>query len=417
MTSGRFAQNAYYVEYEHLLVRLHDAMARGDEPEADRLRDEMDRPERALSGAEIDRLNGLSADLYMLIDEEIYEPTEKNHGQIKEAIRKARDGEDDIALLALLRQGAAGFPPAAIAFLRAKAYERLGHLLPAIRFMRFAAETTSEDDAYSVSLVRLLHDARQPEEALKAAQGAAFAPTRTAHSRILFGVWMYQCTEFLSPKDRRIALGQTRSLLEDTLQGVDAVSLTPGDAAFGYAALGRCYEGLERRSKALDAYNRALERNPEEDVALVRRGFLQQPSDPAAAVRDFQVAVQNRTSSPLPYLFLAREALLAGLSQECLDLCGNLLRLQSTEKMRAAGWEFIAIARSLQRAPDRDVEAAFRQAMQLDPTNDRIQENFRLFQEDARKESPMRTHPLFNAADVLLPASTLHERFPLARAA
>src|SRR5438105_4980179 len=71
----KFSDNPYYVEYEDLLKKLHRLIAegKGASEEADTVRDEMDRPERELSSEELARLNGLSADLYMLQGDEIFE--------------------------------------------------------------------------------------------------------------------------------------------------------------------------------------------------------------------------------------------------------------------------------------------------------------------------------------------------------
>ena len=64
----RFADNPNYVQYESMLKDLHRLIAegKGDSDEADALREAMDVPWRALSSEEIDRLNRLSSDLYIL---------------------------------------------------------------------------------------------------------------------------------------------------------------------------------------------------------------------------------------------------------------------------------------------------------------------------------------------------------------
>src|SRR4051794_3415239 len=100
---GRFAENHYYVEYEALLKRLHElnATGRGETEEADLLRDEMDRPYGELDAEEIERLRGLSADLQMLQDDEIFEPlepgedaAERTPEQLRQWLQAARDSGD-----------------------------------------------------------------------------------------------------------------------------------------------------------------------------------------------------------------------------------------------------------------------------------------------------------------------------------
>ena len=72
----------------------HVAAGKGDTDEADTVRDEMDLPWRALSRKEIARLDGLSADLYMLEDDEVFE---KVRPQIVAALSDAaRNGTGDL---------------------------------------------------------------------------------------------------------------------------------------------------------------------------------------------------------------------------------------------------------------------------------------------------------------------------------
>ena len=58
--------NPHCVEYVALLVQLHNLIAagKGDDPEADAIRDQMDEPWRHLNDKEISRLRDLSASLY-----------------------------------------------------------------------------------------------------------------------------------------------------------------------------------------------------------------------------------------------------------------------------------------------------------------------------------------------------------------
>src|SRR5438132_3160652 len=74
--SGRFWKNPYFVQYEELLRRLHGLMAagQGDAEAAGSVRDDMDISWRHLSEEERARLRGLSADLYMIEDDEVLEP-------------------------------------------------------------------------------------------------------------------------------------------------------------------------------------------------------------------------------------------------------------------------------------------------------------------------------------------------------
>jgi hypothetical protein len=135
----QFADNSSYVEYERLLIELHEYMSSGNEDEADRVRDAMDAPERNLSSVEIQRLNGLSGDLYMLTDNEKFEPHSESQEQVMSGLASAWLREDLEETLRLLRRGPIDLSKDRIASMRARAYERLGHEYPARLFQRYAA--------------------------------------------------------------------------------------------------------------------------------------------------------------------------------------------------------------------------------------------------------------------------------------
>src|SRR5579871_6740661 len=144
---ARFAENPNYVRSESLLKDLHRLIAegKGDSDEADTLRDAMDIPWRTLSREEIDRLNGLSSDLYMLQNDEMYEQYDSSEWtedrlryEIGTALKR-RTQQDWERLLALLRKGPTFMPQDQIAWLRSSAYRALGHSDTALRFLDYAA--------------------------------------------------------------------------------------------------------------------------------------------------------------------------------------------------------------------------------------------------------------------------------------
>lgn len=143
-----FVNNLAVMEYERLLIQLHELIAegKGDADDADAVRDEMELPERQLSRAELLLLNGLSADLYMLQDDEIFEARGEGETDavLESRLRAAWErGEWDAALRSL-RKGLPSLSREGLATLRAYAYERLGLHESAKRFQQKAAELTLE---------------------------------------------------------------------------------------------------------------------------------------------------------------------------------------------------------------------------------------------------------------------------------
>lgn len=143
-TRPLFADNPVYVEYETRLKELHRLIAegKGDDEEADAVRDAMEPLYRRLTDAERERLANLSGDLYMLTGEEVYEPAtaeERSSSDAQMALEEAWERRDWEKVLALLRRGLTFLPIAPVAFLRAATHEGLGHIDTALLFLRYAA--------------------------------------------------------------------------------------------------------------------------------------------------------------------------------------------------------------------------------------------------------------------------------------
>ena len=147
--SGLFADNPCYVKHETQLKQLHQMMAEGngDSEEADALRDEMDTTWWPLTAAECKRVSGLSADLYMLQDDEVFEPADgRTQIQIGQAIYAAIDRKKWEEALALMRKPNI-IPKDQIAAFRAKAYDELGHYDTALLFLNYRIEHSAERGA------------------------------------------------------------------------------------------------------------------------------------------------------------------------------------------------------------------------------------------------------------------------------
>jgi len=87
----QFANNPAYVEYERLLKRLHELVANGnnDTPDVESIHNQMDELEPRLGRPEIDRLNGLSSDLYTLRGQDILETTDMTRSQLGQQLAEA----------------------------------------------------------------------------------------------------------------------------------------------------------------------------------------------------------------------------------------------------------------------------------------------------------------------------------------
>ena len=125
---NQFPDNPAYVKYETLLAKLHRliAVGKGDDDEAEAVREGMDEPEQKLTQGEIMRLNGLSADLYALQNNEIYEPYSGTPEHLRADLNDAWGQGDYETTLALLRKGTPFLTPDRVAYLRGRSYAGLG---------------------------------------------------------------------------------------------------------------------------------------------------------------------------------------------------------------------------------------------------------------------------------------------------
>jgi len=112
------------------------------------------------------RSNGLSADLYMLQDNEVYEPYEGTQEELGAALVTALKGHDYETILSLLRKGPRFLIPAQVAALRGRCYTTLGHLETGLLFMRYAAEREPEQAAHSLYILMLLVRLGRSQEVL-----------------------------------------------------------------------------------------------------------------------------------------------------------------------------------------------------------------------------------------------------------
>ena len=164
-------------EYETLLVDLHrlNAIAGSDAAAAARaVSDRMAGYEGCFDESDVDFLNGLSGDLYMLVDREVFDPDlvpdlapATLRGRLSAALTDERWGE----LLTLLRAAPAPAPVQGdqVAYLRSKAYEGLGHLVPAVVFMDEAARRRPAAVNYPALALQLLDAGSMTSEAVRRA--------------------------------------------------------------------------------------------------------------------------------------------------------------------------------------------------------------------------------------------------------
>jgi tetratricopeptide (TPR) repeat protein len=148
MPMPEFEQNDNYRQYVELLRQLHAVMASDhpDEAHADAIRDQMDGPWRGLGSAEIDRVQGLSADLYSLeIKHNRVPDAMTDEGRaLRQSFQRACDLKHWDESLAALRKAASFFRLSDLSLARGRIWRGLGDTETAIIFYEHAAVLAQE---------------------------------------------------------------------------------------------------------------------------------------------------------------------------------------------------------------------------------------------------------------------------------
>ena len=173
-----FADNPSYRRYEEGLQKLNQLIGegKGDDDEADAVRDEMDFLYRKLTREERDRLSGLSADLYMLLDDEIFERFDGTQEELRAALQDAWKKQEWETLLKLLRKGPDYLSREGLASLRAHAYQSLGHLEVALTFKEYASRLNPQEIGHKAGVLALLFALNRREAAATQARNIIADP-------------------------------------------------------------------------------------------------------------------------------------------------------------------------------------------------------------------------------------------------
>ena len=146
-------------EYKTLLVDLHRLIADGksDSEEADDVRDRILDIWHRLSEDEIAWLDGVSADLFMLQNDEVFEPSDRPFDRLQSQLRTAFEENDWNRVLTLLRKGIP-LPADQLAHLRSICYDRLGHPDLALLFEEHASKLSPYNPLYHVGTLNRGND-------------------------------------------------------------------------------------------------------------------------------------------------------------------------------------------------------------------------------------------------------------------
>ena len=174
-----------YQKYKELLLKLHDLVAQDKDQtdEADIIRDAMDAPGTRLTDEEHERIKGLSADLYMLVGEEIKERSPLSEKEIRDVLARQFKANDSDGILESLRKYNYESQDEHLACIRAICWEALGDFDVALLFARHALKLNPSDPYYRLLMLHIqlkLQQQVDPEELATAAVEAGYFGPDTA---------------------------------------------------------------------------------------------------------------------------------------------------------------------------------------------------------------------------------------------
>jgi tetratricopeptide (TPR) repeat protein len=375
-----FAQNDAYVRFEQWLRELHQLIAggEGDSENADILREKMSAAHCLLSEQEIERVKGLSEDLYSLTETRATTPVEHSpiDAEVAKAFFLARQRENWPDVLHSLRQLARRSPASDLAFQRYQAYAHLGHLETAYLFLQRASKLDPTNLRKQHLLLDFSRKAGRGVEALAEAErllrdSTTKAPLVIAAAHILFDALGNISTDAALPAIREIEIALERAMRDPNGLKDSPVSVS----IVGHTTLGFCRDKLGDIDGAMKAFDQALKLDPKSDSLRVARGLVLAPHDRLRAAAEFKEAADSGSRLFHPYLFLAPHALSQGKWAEAREYAKRLFDYGQSPEIVAEAQQWRAIAEFELNRSSPHVESLFHQAQSLDPFNVQIAEN------------------------------------------
>lgn len=388
-TKPRFATNPDYVSCQRLLKELQELMAagEGESARADAIRDELETIQSRLEPVESQRIEELSADLYMLTDEEIFQDVSAEEKvTLSQRLAQAFESKRYEAALALLRCGPEGLPREVIAYVRGRCWAELHDYEPAAWFLQYAEKLAPHEPSYAAMALDAVWKAGHRSDAAERARSIIVNPS--AHPRALFTAaqMLFRWAELQVRPAAESVYEMVVSAVEQALKKEEALSASeriPSLTLAGRINRALALERLGRETEARDAHTDNIRAYPMSSEVRTLAGLFELRTDERRAAQYFERAVELKTRSVWPYLFLAHQRLVDGQYQEVIDLCRKGIEYAKSYEDLARFHEWSAIARHELGDPDQTVRALFNAAVAFDPLNFRIRRNRDTFEKFA----------------------------------
>ncbi|MBI2298837.1 MAG: hypothetical protein HYU66_07800 [Armatimonadetes bacterium] len=381
MTEQAVETGTAFAEYIALLLRLETLRQQGlsDSPEADDVRDLMDGPWYQLTAEEDERARGISGDLFMLTDEEVYArvpPEQREADWLRPLINQATEAGDHWRRLDLFRHGPTFIDRAGLAFVRGRSYEQVG--LPEVTVLFYdLAWRESGDQTFRAFTVQLLEALGRWDEALGVADEVLSVRTADPFLLAAVGETLLMAHHRRHPSAPEDAVTKAR---EAYRRADRALRHEPGTRAAQIRATAQA--GLAtichlhgKRDAAIRLWTEAIADWPDNPVLLVQRGAALYRVDLQRSSADFARAIELGSQIVQPYWYLANIALNTGDADRCVEFCRRARQLTQDPAYVGRAFEWEAIAEHSRGASPDSVLALFEQAERLLPGDETVAHN------------------------------------------
>lgn len=327
----------------------------------------------------------LMGDLYMLIDEDMYEKRQQNEfDMLQQYIQENVQKGNWIEVLIALKKDC-GISRDKIAYLRGRAWQSLGITEISTRFFDIASRLNPANPTYSYLLIDSLYNAKKYSEAYS--QVARLEKLEDLHSRvrILCALMYFRRAKKTENTAERIAhlehaIVLANKGLEERRPNLAENILSLISLAHFIVAVSS--ENIGRYKDARKAYDSILSFDPMDTKTLVAKGILLLNTDEIVAFECFELAVKFGTHERWPYAFLSHKYLLNGNFEQSIE-CGKKALIYFGNKrdiLLAQVYEWLGISYVLIGKIDK-AEECFNKAIELPLQGKYFKKNFDIFKQ------------------------------------
>jgi tetratricopeptide (TPR) repeat protein len=360
-------------------IDLHRLIAagKGDDPEADEVRDSLDEPLAALTPEERTRAQYLSADLYTLSKVHSDHDQQPLHPQAQanlRAIVEAQKAQQWDKSLALLRRWDRFMPLEMASFQRGRIWDRAGMPEIAAEFYRHAAELRPDSPmpaTYLSTLVRI-DPAKAAEESRQFLAAGSLYP---AAVRILAAYVVLVAARSSSATSLDAIEGALIPVLTGAIEDLEHKNeSTKGAIEMASLLLGVAYQRLGDDGNAYDAFSRGLLADPYCVGLLTLRGLLMYGTS-KGAISDLLAASRLPAETVWPFFCLAHHYLVNDDYAACRAMCNRALDWADGGTLASKLTEWLAISEAELQEPRDAVRQRFEEAIAFDPENESARVN------------------------------------------